>query len=541
MKKRSMAMFLTIAFILSHLCACELQPEAGNRESVQGTDTEVDSDSDNENPITPPQESTDVVVSEMYSLEGNVSIPDGPEFQYSYHVPQIEDDTPDAASINEEISQLYGITVESNMEYINNGESPWCNIIGYESYRCGDILSLVLRCSFYYEYYEEYSTYTYDMAKGEKLTNDDILSMKGVSEDAYLHALRRAAVKCYDDWYFPIWKDFHSANAPWAYQERRIFTLSEKNITPDLPLYLGDDGAMHTIVPIGCHSGVDWLYKTLTPDFEDDTGDIVTDTSLDFLTATCRGNTLTLCFHETAEGSRILEENPYLYVPYEEEVTVNGLYGDYSRIFCTTTGEVDMPYVFLLTCEGRVEYVDVTACLYGYFCAGGPLFGVEDVKDFTTDIDENGYQWVYAITGNGEKIDLTDCIMTAQRDMADCFTDGWGCTRTVSMDDGESIEEYAYVEFTGDGSFHMSFYQSQLDNNIETDGYLTYLGMTEEGAVYAYHLWGEYSNGPGMNGTAAFETWQNDDGLVLDITELGGTPFIGNQTGDTTALGRTLG
>ena len=95
------------------------------------------------------------------------------------------------------------------------------------------------------------------MAKGERLSNADILSVEGVSEDEYLYALRRAAAKCSDDWCFPVWEDFSSDDSPWACQERRSFTLSAKNITTDLPLYPGDDGVIHTIAPIGCHSGVD--------------------------------------------------------------------------------------------------------------------------------------------------------------------------------------------------------------------------------------------------------------------------------------------
>lgn len=62
---------------------------------------------------------------------------------------------------------------------------------------------------------------------------------------------------------------------------------------------------------------------------------------------------------------------------------------------------------------------------------------------------------------------------------------GWGCTRTVSLDGVESYEEYVYLELTGYGDFNMSFDQSHQDYSMEADGYLTYLGMTEDGAVYA--------------------------------------------------------
>lgn len=539
MKKRITAMSFAFALLLTLLCACgqqTRQTEAGSGASMQSTD------SDNGKPTMPLPEGKDVVVGEMCSEEGSVSVPDGPEFQYSYHVPQIEDDTPDAAAINEEISQLYGTMVESNMEYVNNEESPWCNIVGYESFRNGDVLSLVLKCSYYYEYYEEFSTYNYDMAKGERLTNADILSMQGVSEDEYLYALRRAAAKCYDDWYFPVWEDLSSHDSPWAYQERRSFTLSAKNITPDLPLYMGDDGAIHTIVPIGCHAGADWLYETLTPDFEEDAGDVETDSSLDFMTVTRRGNRLTLCFHETADGSRILEENEHLDVPYGEEVPVSGLYGNYTRIFCATAGEMDWPYVFLLTMEGRVEYVDIVKCLNcGYFCAGGPLFGVEDVMDFTTEIDENGLQWIYAITGSGEQIELQNLTVLDQLSMNGCFAGDWGYSDATAMDSEGPRAGFFNLSLSDYNDLGLTFYRSNSGEAMEANGYLTYLGMMENGAVYAYHLWGTGSNGPGLNGAVALEMWQGADGPVLDITELGGTPLIGEQAGDTTSLARTFG
>ena len=64
--------------------------------------------------------------------------------------------------------------------------------------------------------------------------------------------------------------------------------------------------------------------------------------------------------------------------------------------------------------------------------------------------------------------------------------------------------------------------------------------MTEKGAVYAYRLWGEFSNGPGLTGVIALDQRSEFNGgdyeSTLTITELGGTPFLGEQTGDTTTL-----
>lgn len=56
---------------------------------------------------------------------------------------------------------------------------------------------------------------------------------------------------------------------------------------------------------------------------------------------------------------------------------------------------------------------------------------------------------------------------------------------------------------------------------------------------------GDYSNGPGLTGVIAldmeYDYSEKSSTYTLHLTELGGTPFIGERTGDTTALGQTFG
>ena len=63
--------------------------------------------------------------------------------------------------------------------------------------------------------------------------------------------------------------------------------------------------------------------------------------------------------------------------------------------------------------------------------------------------------------------------------------------------------------------------------------------------VNAYRLWGAFSNGPGLTGVAAFDQRSrfsgNDYESTLTITELGGTPLIGEQTGDKTVFMQSFG
>lgn len=487
----------------------------------------------------------EVAVSELYSEDGAGTDNEGVEFHYSYHVPQIGDDTADAAAINQEIAAYYGNRAMDGLLCMENKETPACSTVSYESCRCGDVLALVVKCAYYYDNYEEYSVYNYDTANGVRLTNEDLLAMQGVTQEQALSAIRRAAAACYDDQYFPVWVGSGFDDTSGAYQELRAWTISEDNITPELPLYLDDGGAMHTIASIGCHAGVSWLYQTLTLDLEDNAAGAETETSLDYLTVTRRGREVTLRWNETPQGIALLEEYGYLDdVPYGQELPVNGLYGDYTQVFCGTLGELNAPYVFLLTQEGRVEYLDVLTCLQaGYYCASGPLLDVADVRSFASDTDENGLRWVYAVTGSGEKIDLYDLIEADQHAMSESLFGEWSHSRTVSTDSGGSYEEYVYLQLTGCDNFHLTFYRFDEDTEMESNGYLPYLGMTEESLVYAYRAWGRFSNGPGQSGAVALklEYDYGISGYMLYVRELSGIPLIGEQIGETTALVQTFG
>ena len=125
MKTRHAALLFALGLMLTLLCACG-QSESYTKGNTRQSDREV-------------------TVSELYSEEGNAADSQGIGYTYSYHVPQIEDDTADAAAINEEIAALYGELAETGLKNIENQEIPGCNIVTYESCRSGDVLALVMK------------------------------------------------------------------------------------------------------------------------------------------------------------------------------------------------------------------------------------------------------------------------------------------------------------------------------------------------------------------------------------------------------------
>lgn len=447
--KRTVSALSTAAILLIVMTACGQQASSQtentggkNLSSVPENFQKQVESKGGENTAYPSRE---VTVTQLYSVDDEI-VNEEYDYvvEYSYHVPQIDDDTPGAAAINSEIATVYGGLVEKSLKEIEQGNLTGCASIAYETYQSGDIFSLVLLCTEYFGEYEEYGTYNYDTREGVRLGNEKVLERKGLTGEEYLPALRRAAAKYYDNLYFNRWDEMGEWCLAGAYQERRAFTVSERNITLDLPLYLDNSGKLHTIVPVGSHIGADWLNVIITPQFEQEDTDVEIVEYMDFLTVKRQGSNVTLRFKKTDYFDELLEATSYyaydeVTVPYGKEVEVNGLYGDYTRIFCEGVGELGSPYIFLLTEEGRVEYVNVMDCLYaGYFCASGPLLEAAQVKDFERGENEIGYQMIYAVTESGERIDLSEMIRgnmgNIAYDLLDC---SWGTGSGV--EDGSEL------------------------------------------------------------------------------------------------------
>ena len=561
--KRTVSALSTAAILLMVMTACGRQassqtentegknlssvPENFQKqeESEGGENTAAEGES-GENTGYPGRE---VTVTELYSVDDEI-VNEEYDYvvEYSYHVPQIDDDTPGAAEINSEIAAVYGGLVERSLNEIEQGELTGCASITYEAYQSGDIFSLVLLCTEYFEGYEEYGTYNYDTREGVRLGNEKVLEKKGLTGEEYLSALRRAAVKYYDNLYFNQWDEMGEWCLAGAYQERRAFTVSERNITMDLPLYIDNSGKLHTIVPIGSHIEADWLNEIITPEFQQEDMDVETVEYMDFLTVKRQGSNVTLRFKKTDYFNELLAATSYytydeVTVPYGKEVEVNGLYGDYTRIFCEGIGEMGAPYLFLLTEEGRVEYINVMGCLYaGYFCANGPLMGAAQVKDFELGENEIGYQMIYAVTGSGERIDLSEMIWDNMGNIAyDLLDCSWGTGSGV--EDGPEF----FLRNDSDGflSFELMYDVPGEEYRTGLDGSFTYLGITEQGVVYHYVGNGINSNGPVWQGAVALYVESDYSGeepiTLLYVTELGGNPLFEGETGDVTVLLQTFG
>lgn len=113
--------------------------------------------------------SADPLVGLLYNESFDYSDGVGNSGHYTYRVPQLLADTADARAINAAIADEYGPIVEETLDDRASGVSLSCLYVMWESYRCGDILSLVVSCGWSFDS-NQYSVYLYDTARGVRLT-----------------------------------------------------------------------------------------------------------------------------------------------------------------------------------------------------------------------------------------------------------------------------------------------------------------------------------------------------------------------------------
>ena len=198
-------------------------------------------------------------VSELYSAEGVYTDDIGNRKSYSYHVPQLRDDTPDAREINAEIAEKYGGEAEDEFRRMEGGFSLCCGSIGWEAFWSGRQLFLLLRADTPNDLVE-YDACGYDFETGSRITNEELLEQRGLSEEEYLAALREAARAA-----------FERLNA--AYPEERradgdyeaLWERTREGQTMEQPMYIDRDGELAVIAEICVFAGAGRYKLPLRP------------------------------------------------------------------------------------------------------------------------------------------------------------------------------------------------------------------------------------------------------------------------------------
>lgn len=169
-------------------------------------------------------------------------------------------ETEGAAAINRTIDETYGTIVREAQESMAGGVSLSCMYITWETYQCGNVLSLIVSCGWGFDM-NTHSVYLYDTATGEQMTTAQLLETLQVEPETFLAAVRQAAAERFDGKYAGIGGDTDELVA-----ERRAWTLSDENINLDVMTYADAAGNLYVYLPIGSIAGAASYEEPLTLD-----------------------------------------------------------------------------------------------------------------------------------------------------------------------------------------------------------------------------------------------------------------------------------
>lgn len=355
--KRRCAVLLAAAMLLSAAgCAQDSKrPEPTEPAASAVSETSAENIEATEETPQKPQPSRrfdDSRISTLYDVEFSYTDPNGNKDTYFYEVPQIDDDTEGAKNINEMIGYRFGYLVERAEDARSRNDFIDTSYIIWISTWTGPVLSLQIT-SVDTMYNRDVGAYHYNFETGKELSNIEMLEYLGYTDnDLTLKALQRAVAQHFDTYYGG---DPTYASELCKMRAQSLNGLSD--VFTYFAVYPYYTGGLIVTVPMYtlAGAGMMWTDIDVYPDKRQASGQI--------------------------------------------------LHGqDYA------------PYVFLLTENGNVEYIDViSGAQCGTMVNGGPLFGINGIVRFETGTAYDAeygaeYATVYGVSRDNEKFNLMEAV-----------------------------------------------------------------------------------------------------------------------------------
>ena len=422
MKKRC-AVLLAAAMLLSAAgCAQDSKrPEPSKPAASAVSETSVENVEAAEDTPQKPQSSRrfdDSRISTLYDERFTYTDPYGIEDTYFYQVPQIDDDTEGAKNINEMIGYRFGYLVERALDARSRNDFIYTSYIIWVSNWDGPLLSLQITSSDAM-YNHDVGSYHYNFATGQELSNPEMLAHLGYTDDAkVMHALERAVAQHFDTYYGYIDPDQTAmlymmraqslSNLDGLYSYYSLYPKYSHGFVATVPMY----------TPAG--SGMYWTDVQVDPDKRQGSGQILHGQDEWFTCDVSADGAVTvraLTDYVTPDGAMTYQTMKEWYeLGDKTEFAVSGCYGDYIKMLMTSIGQDYAPYVFLLTENGNVEYIDViSGAQCGTMVNGGPLFGINGIVRFETGTAYDAeygaeYATVYGVSRDNEKFNLMEAV-----------------------------------------------------------------------------------------------------------------------------------
>ena len=446
-------------------------------------------------------------ITDQYTLEKNVSGVWGEEaVQYiSVHVPQLECDSPDAASINEELNAIYAADFREFEAYEEagqpGGEYPQIGV-GWDDWWYGDCVSLVVRSRYGGTAPWRYSGWCFDFATSRQLTVAEMLQRMGLDPDEVQAQVQRQAMQAFDrDMAQGAYYD--SLRLGGELSQMRMDTL-EYNELENLCLLLPEQDQLVLRVKYSCEEG--WQQLDMELSLPPADTPVLTD-AYDGVQVQLEGTQATITLSPAPKtdqwgdiGIRVEQEHSY------------PILGSYNEYVDVCIGEQEdgffRPVVYLLTKDGVVEYVDVLRCL---------LYGDAMVCQDPIYIANNGV----ALERSGSEVNLRRADGSVL-ELAPLSAE-WSAQEipySVTGSYNYTAETgWSWMDLTSDGSVQLG----EQDNSRIYRGDAAYLGVVPEGVVLGIAADEE------IEFVAAFKNDLYNENLTLTMID-GQNPFAEGET-----------
>ena len=449
-------------------------------------------------------------ITDQYTLEKNVSGVWGEDaVQYiSVHVPKLECDSPDAASINEELNAIYAADFREFEAYEEadqpGGEAPLIGV-GWDDWWYGDCVSLVVRSRYGGTAPWRYSGWCFDFATGRQITTAEMLQRMGLDPDEVQQQVQRQAMQTFDR-EMAQGAYYDSLRLGGELSQMRMDTL-EYNELENLCLLLPEQDQLVLRGKYSCEEGWQQLDVEipLTSAAPADTP-VLTDT-YDGVQVQLKGTQGTITLSPAPKtdqwgdiGIRVEQEHSY---------PILGAYNEYVDV-CIGEQEDGFfhPVVYLLTKDGVVEYVDVLRCL---------LYGDAMVCQDPIYIANNGV----ALERSGSEVNLRRADGSVL-ELAPLSAEWSAQEIPYSVTGSYNYTDengWNWLDLTGDGSVQLGV----QDNSRIDRGDAAYLGVVPEGVVLGI------STDAGIDFVAAFKNDLYNENLTLTMIA-GQNPFAEGET-----------
>ena len=448
-------------------------------------------------------------ITDQYTLEKNVSGVWGEDaVQYiSVHVPQLECDSPDAASINDELNAIYAADFRE-FEAYEEAEQPGDEApligVGWDDWWYGDCVSLVVRSRYGGTAPWRYSGWCFDFATGQQITVAEMLQRMDLDPDTVQQQVQRQAMQAFDR-EMAQGAYYEGLRLGGELSQMRMDTL-EYNELENLCLLLPEQDQLVLRGKYSCEEG--WQQLDMELSLPPADTPMLTDT-YDGVQVQLKGTQGTITV-SPAPKTATWDTELNLRVEQARTYPILGSYNEYVDVCIgQQTDSVFHPVVYLLTKDGVVEYVDVLRCL---------LFGDAMICQDPIYIANNGVSLERSSNSkvnlrrtDGSVLELADLSSEwSVQDIPYSITGSYNYT-------GEN--GWSWMDLGSDGSVQLGV----QDNSRIYRGDAAYLGVVPEGMVLAIFT------DTGLDFVAAFKMDLYNENLTMTMID-GQNPFAEGET-----------